>query len=105
MRRTLLVLGTILSILVAACGPASSSTAPSAGASAAPPAQSAGASAGASAASGWDPTAISGTAILSGWQSSPAEGEALTQALLGFQAAVPEHQGRLPADRRRLPRA
>ena len=39
MRRTILVLGTILSILVAACGPASSSGAPSAGASAAPPAE------------------------------------------------------------------
>ena len=84
MRRTLLVLGTILSILVAACGPASTSAGPSAGASAAPPAQSAGASPGASAAAGWDPASITGTAILSGWQSSADEGEALTQALLGF---------------------
>ncbi len=89
MRRTVLVLGTILSILVAACGPASSSGAPSAGASAAPPAGSAGASAGASAAAGWDPTAISGTAILSGWKSSADEGEALTQALLGFNPQYP----------------
>jgi multiple sugar transport system substrate-binding protein len=89
MRRTLLVLGTIFSIVVAACGPASSSAGPSAGASAAPPAESAGASAGASAAAGWDPTAISGTAILSGWKSSADEGEALTQALLGFNPQYP----------------
>lgn len=89
MRRTFLVLGTVLSILVAACGPASSSAGPSAGASAAPPAGSAGASAGASAAAGWDPQAISGTAILSGWKSSADEGEALTQALLGFNPQYP----------------
>jgi len=35
----------------------------------------------------WDPKSISGTVILSGWQSSPAEGNALTQTLLAFQAA------------------
>ena len=104
MRRTLLVLGTILSILVAACGPASSSGAPSAGTSAAPPAASAGASAGASAAAGWDPQAISGTAILSGWKSSADEGEALTQALLGFNPQYPNITIDYQTDRRRLPR-
>jgi multiple sugar transport system substrate-binding protein len=94
MRRTLLVLGTVVSILAAACGPASSSTSPSGGASAAPPAgsASAGASAGASSAAGWDPAAISGTAILSGWKSSADEGEALTQALLGFNPQYPNIQ-------------
>ena len=44
-----------------------------------------------------------GTAVLSGWRSSPEEGEALTQTLLGFPAVYPERPGRLPADRRRLP--
>jgi multiple sugar transport system substrate-binding protein len=33
---------------------------------------------------------ISGPVRLSGWQSSPAEGNALTQALLGFQAKYPD---------------
>ena len=32
---------------------------------------------------------VSGPVVLSGWQSSPAEGNALTQTLLGFQAAYP----------------
>ena len=59
--------------------------------------------AGSAATGGYDPNSITGTAILSGWRSSPEEGEALTQALLGFLGPVPEHQGRLPADRRRLP--
>ena len=34
-------------------------------------------------------SSITGTAILSGWQSSPAEGNALTQTLLGYQSAYP----------------
>ncbi len=38
----------------------------------------------------WDPNAISGTVVLSGWQSSPSEGNALTQALLGFQQKYPK---------------
>jgi len=33
---------------------------------------------------------ISGPVVLSGWQSSPAEGNALTQTLLSFQAAYPD---------------
>jgi multiple sugar transport system substrate-binding protein len=40
-------------------------------------------------AQGWDPSAISGPAILSGWQASPDEGNALTRTLLGFQAQYP----------------
>ena len=35
---------------------------------------------------------VSGPAVLSGWQSSPAEGNALTQTLLGFQAKYPNIQ-------------
>jgi multiple sugar transport system substrate-binding protein len=33
---------------------------------------------------------VSGPVVLSGWQSSPAEGNALTQTLLGFQATYPQ---------------
>jgi multiple sugar transport system substrate-binding protein len=62
-------------ILVAACS-AASSPAPSSGTSPAP-------------SSRFDPSAITGTAILSGWQSSPAEGNALTQTLLQYQSAFP----------------
>src|SRR6185503_6118087 len=68
-------------ILVSACS-AANSPAPSPGTSPA-----AGTSPGAS--TGFDPSAISGTAVLSGWQSSPAEGNALTQTLLRYQSAYP----------------
>lgn len=40
-------------------------------------------------ASGWDPSAVSGTVRLSGWESSPAEGAALEATLAGFAAAYP----------------
>jgi multiple sugar transport system substrate-binding protein len=77
MRRTLMVLAAATSLLAAAC---SSGTA-SPGASGAAPSTAA--------SGGWDPTAISGTAVLSGWKSSADEGEALTQALLGFPVKYP----------------
>jgi multiple sugar transport system substrate-binding protein len=44
--------------------------------------------AGQSPAADWAST-VSGPVVLSGWQSSPAEGNALTQTLLGFQATYP----------------
>jgi multiple sugar transport system substrate-binding protein len=40
-------------------------------------------------ASDWAST-VSGPVVLSGWQSSPAEGNALTRTLLGFQAKYPD---------------
>src|SRR5690242_13312612 len=86
----------VLVLFVAACS-SSSSPAPSAGGSVAPasvaPAGSAEASGspGASAASDWGQS-ISGSAVLSGWRSSPEEGEALTQTLLGFPAVYPKIQ-------------
>ena len=69
-------------ILVAACSSASTPT-PS------PIGGSPGASSGANPSTGFDPWAITRTAILSCWQSSPAEGDALTQALFGYQSAFP----------------
>ena len=51
-------------------------------------AQSPAASSAADASAEWAST-ISGPVVLSGWQSSPAEGNALTQALLSFQAKYP----------------
>ena len=101
MSRTLLVLVTLLSILAAACGP--TATRRPHRALPAPRPRRDGASPGESAATGWDPAAVTGTAVLSGWRSSPEEGEALTQALLGFPAQYPnikiDYQpiaGRLP---------
>lgn len=89
--RRLLVLATAAMLVAVACGGAN--TSPSPDTSAAPPASvdpGASIDPGASAtASGFDPTAISGTAQLSGWRSSPEEGEALTQALLGFPTEYP----------------
>lgn len=84
-RRPLAALA-VAAILVAACGgsatPSPSATAPATtapGTSAAPSATPA----------GWDNNAITGPVTLSGWQSSPAEGNALTQTLLGFQSTYP----------------
>lgn len=91
MRSTLMVLAVTASLVAGACSGGAASPGPTdGGASAAP--SVAGASPAASAAGGWDPNAISGTAILSGWRSSPEEGEALTQALLGFPAQYPNIQ-------------
>ncbi len=94
MNRVFLVIVTIISLIAAACGPTGSTSNPSGGAASvapsgesASPGESAGSSAGAGA---WDPQAISGTAILSGWKSSADEGEALTQALLGFPPLYPK---------------
>lgn len=85
MRRSL-VLAAVATFVVVACG--GGTTSPSPATSAAPPAS---VDPGASApATGWDPSAITGTAQLSGWRSSPEEGEALTQALLGFPAEYPQ---------------
>src|SRR6478736_728904 len=79
-------------LLFAACSNSSTSPSPSGGASspaASGPAESGSAPSGSAAAGSWDPKSISGTAILSGWRSSPEEGEALTQTLLGFPAEYP----------------
>ena len=91
MRPKALTLAVATVLLFAACTNSSTSPSPSGGASspaASGPAGSA-APSGSAAAGGWDPAAISGTAILSGWRSSPEEGEALTQTLLGFPAVYP----------------
>lgn len=75
MRRSWLAMTAVLAIVASACS-SSGTPAPGGGGSASPAA--------------WDPNAISGPAILSGWQSSPAEGNALTQTLLGFQSTYPK---------------
>lgn len=94
MRSTLVVLWVIGALLVGACSGGGATSSPAGGES---PASSSAASEEASPAESapmgeWDPNSITGTAILSGWRSSPEEGEALTQALLGFPAQYPNIQ-------------
>jgi ABC-type glycerol-3-phosphate transport system substrate-binding protein len=84
MRKTVFVLAVATSLLFVACSGGGATSSPAGGESpATSPEGSAAASPAESAATGeWDPNSINGTAILSGWRSSPEEGEALTQALL-----------------------
>ncbi len=85
MKRTLLAMTASLAVIVAACG-SSATPSPAAPGSVGPTASAvAGASQTPASAA-----PVSGTAVLSGWQSSPSEGNALTKTLLGFQAANPD---------------
>lgn len=82
MKRTLFAMAASLAVVVAACGSAAT-----------PPPGSTGPTASTASSGSQEPASVapvSGTAILSGWQSSPSEGNALTKTLLGFQAAHPE---------------
>jgi multiple sugar transport system substrate-binding protein len=92
MRKTILALAASSSLLFMACSGGASTSPTGAESPAASPAGSAASPDASAPAAGWDPNAISGTAILSGWRSSPEEGEALTQALLGFPAQYPNIQ-------------
>jgi ABC-type sugar transport system, periplasmic component len=94
MQRQLMAALAALAILVTACGGSASSSPSQAASAAASAAGSAAASSAASAAAspsaaGFDVNSISGPVVLSGWQSSPSEGNALTQTLLGFQSTYP----------------
>jgi multiple sugar transport system substrate-binding protein len=101
MRAKSFMLGVATILVFAACS-SGSSPAPSTGGSPAAsnpaesmaPSESAGASASAAASGGANAWAqsVSGTAVLSGWQSSPEEGNALTQTLLGFPPKYPNVQ-------------
>jgi len=85
-----MILAAVLSLVVSACGGANTgSSAPSAAPPAGSEAPPAGSASPASSTAGFDPKTVSGTAVLSGWKSSADEGEALTQALLGFPAYNP----------------
>lgn len=82
MKRALFAMATSVAVLVAACGSAAT-----------PPPGSTGPTASTAGGASQTPASaapVSGTAILSGWQSSPSEGNALTKTLLAFQAANPD---------------
>jgi multiple sugar transport system substrate-binding protein len=82
-----------VAVLVTACGSSTATVAPSQAASAAattaPASTAPSAEAPSASAAGWDANAVTGDVVISGWQSSTAEGEALTKTLLGLQAAYP----------------
>ena len=90
MQRTIPALLAII-VLVAACSSGGADASPSAGTSAAPgtEAPASGEPSASSAVTGFDPNAISGTAKLSGWQSSDAESAALTDTITAFETAYP----------------
>ena len=76
MRKTIFVLAVATSLLFVACSSGGATSSPAGAESpAASPAGSAAASPGGSAATGgYDPNAVTGTAVLSGWRSSAEEG-------------------------------
>lgn len=81
MRRAGILL--VIALFVTSCTAGNNSASPTNAASAGGSVPASGGS------TGWDPKSINGTVVLSGWQSSPEEGNALTQTLLGFQAEFP----------------
>ena len=88
MRRSLLILGASIMLIAGACtGGATQAPSTGGGTSAAPPASAPGG--GTSAAPSADLSAITGTAKLSGWQSSDAENKALQDTVAAFQGAYP----------------
>ncbi len=76
-----------VAMIAASCGGATVS--PSAGDASAQPSVAAPTVEPSASVAAWDPSAITATVVLSGWQSSPDEGNALTRALLGFQSKYP----------------
>jgi multiple sugar transport system substrate-binding protein len=82
MRSRLVILSVVVMLIAASCG----------GGATNPPATTSGPTDGASVGpteAPFDPASITGDAVLGQWESSPAEGEALTTALEGFAAAYP----------------
>jgi multiple sugar transport system substrate-binding protein len=92
MRKTVLVMAVATSLLFVACSSGAESSPSGESSPATSPAASGEAPSASTGGGAFDPNAITGDVILSGWRSSPEEGEALTQALLGFPAQYPQIQ-------------
>ncbi|HET7030669.1 MAG TPA: hypothetical protein VFI34_09170 [Candidatus Limnocylindrales bacterium] len=90
--RRLVSAGAAIVLIASACSSTGSTQSPTTstgtGAST-PPASSGGGESTAPSGGGFDPQSISGTAILSGWQSSDAENKALSDTVAAFQTAYP----------------
>jgi multiple sugar transport system substrate-binding protein len=76
-------------ILFSACSTGATSSPTTASPGAESPGAGASAAESAAASSAFDPQSVSGTVVLSGWQSSGAEGDALNATLDAFKAAYP----------------
>jgi multiple sugar transport system substrate-binding protein len=87
MRRSTLTLGLVAMFVIGACTGGGGASASPAGTTAASPAGSAPPSVAASPA--YDPSAVSGNVVFSGWQASEEEGAALEAVLADFAAAFP----------------
>ncbi len=85
MHRRLTALASIVALLFAACGGASSPAPSTGGGTSAAPGAS-----GSPGGAAFDPKTVAGNVILSGWRSSQDEGEALTKQLLGVPAYNPK---------------
>jgi multiple sugar transport system substrate-binding protein len=94
MRRVLAMAASIV-LIAAGCSTSGSSSSPAGGASAAaggstaPSGSTAAGESTAPSGGGFDPTTVTGTATLSGWQSSDAENAALKATVAAFQSAYP----------------
>jgi multiple sugar transport system substrate-binding protein len=87
MRRQILTMAIAAVLAVSACTQAGQSSAPaSPGGGASQPVASGPADSGTT---GFDPTAVSGTVVFSGWQASPEEGEILEQLITNFESEFP----------------
>jgi multiple sugar transport system substrate-binding protein len=88
MQRTIPALLATIVLVAAACS-SDGGASPSAGTSAAPASEAPSSGEPTASVTGFDPSAISGTARLAGWQSSDAEAAALTDTITAFEAAYP----------------
>ena len=88
--RRILAMTTAIVLIVGACSSSGSSQSPVTGTSAAPGTSSAPGGSTTPSGPAFDPASISGTATLSGWQSSDAENAALKATVAAFQTAFPK---------------
>jgi multiple sugar transport system substrate-binding protein len=88
MRRFMAMAASIV-MIAAACSGSGSSSSPAGGGPSAAPGGSTAVASTAPSGPAFDPAAITGTATLSGWQSSDAENAALTATVAAFQTAFP----------------
>ena len=88
MRRSLAI-AAATAVLVSACGGAATPS-PAASPAASAPASAASSAPSAAPSAAFDPNAITGTAVLSGWQASPDEGKALLNTIVGFEQKYPK---------------
>ena len=106
MRRTLTILSLAALLAAAGCSTGSDTGSASPGASTAPRSAAGRRPRARPASSGtaFDPMSVSGDLTLQGWSAGAVEAPILDKVLEDFQAEVPEHQGEVRADRRRLRR-